>query len=82
MDDVININKVSATLLIECENHRCITVLDKAQKYHPIDSFRTRRQSKVNVVIRLYSPKEEIMDLGEEIYKLSGVKSIKYRISN
>lgn len=82
------VKKVSGVIMVSCEGSACEEVAKRAKSQIKgvTDAFRvlkTKSSGEINVIINMDAvSKKQILDAKDDVLKLDGVKSIKYRIAD
>jgi hypothetical protein len=83
MSDLVQ--NVSGVIMVSCEGSACEEVVKRAKSQirGVTDAFRvlkTKSSGDINVIINMDASKKQILEAKDDILRLDGVKSIKYRI--
>ncbi len=76
---MVDVN-LSGTLLVKCGNSSS-QVIKQAKKHKMVEAFKTREKNTVDVIIIIHGTKYDILNLKNELLLVTGVKSIKSRIT-
>jgi hypothetical protein len=73
--------------MVSCEGSACEEVVKRAKSQirGVTDAFRvlkTKSSGDINVIINMDASKKQILEAKDDILRLDGVKSIKYRIAD
>jgi hypothetical protein len=85
MSDLVQ--NVSGVIMVSCEGSACEEVVKRAKSQirGVTDAFRvlkTKSSGDINVIINMDASKKQILEAKDDILRLDGVKSIKYRIAD
>lgn len=82
------VQNVSGVIMVSCEGSACEEVVKRAKSQIKgvTDAFRvlkTKSSGDINVIINMDAKsKKQILNAKDDVLKLNGVKSIKYRIAD
>jgi hypothetical protein len=85
MSDLVQ--NISGVIMVSCEGSACEEVVKRAKSQirGVTDAFRvlkTKSSGDINVIINMDASKKQILEAKDDILRLDGVKSIKYRIAD
>jgi hypothetical protein len=82
------VKNVSGVIMVSCEGSACEEVVKRAKSQIKVvtEAFRvlkTKSSDDISVIINMDAvSKKQILDAKDDVLKLDGVKSIKYRIAD